>query len=246
MVNNNWLVTKRPRIDRLPKELYRVEFVEEIGDMITLLSRVFGLPSARIFHPWMYQFICIILAKKEFVDWATIISNTLHKQLIEVKMTGCFYMTSYLTYAVARRKLFSGLETRGVMGPSNSVFHYYPQLSFKNSSHHFRRVNDAFTFRVIRNLNRNTEERFSKEAMSVISQWGTWFIQFSSFSYIHVSGFAGTLWKLPKYIKAFHIKNPPDSFINDDEDVIDPSYDAVAFTPLPRIDWTKRDEFSLD
>ncbi|KAH9321856.1 hypothetical protein KI387_016495, partial [Taxus chinensis] len=47
-------------------------------------------------------------------------------------------------------------------------------------------------------------------------------------------------------IKAFRIKSPPDSFINDDEDVIDPSYDAVAFTPLPRIDWTKRDEFSLD
>ncbi|KAH9328536.1 hypothetical protein KI387_000644 [Taxus chinensis] len=104
-------------------------------------------------------------------------------------MTGCFYMTSYLTYAMARRKLFSGLETIGVMIPSNNVFHYYLQLSFKNSSHHFRRVNDAFTFRVIRNLNQNTDEIFSKEAMDVISQWGTWFIQFSSFSYIRVSGF---------------------------------------------------------
>ncbi|KAH9295724.1 hypothetical protein KI387_039312, partial [Taxus chinensis] len=47
-------------------------------------------------------------------------------------------------------------------------------------------------------------------------------------------------------IKAFRIKNPPDSFVNDDEDVIDPSYDAISFTPLPRIDWTKRVEFPLD
>ncbi|KAH9311030.1 hypothetical protein KI387_026065, partial [Taxus chinensis] len=46
-----------------------------------------------------------------------------------------------------------------------NVQQFCDQLSFKNNSHHFRRFNDAFTFRVIQNLNQNTEERFSKEAM---------------------------------------------------------------------------------
>lgn len=48
-VSTNLLEVSRLTITRWPKFLYRSDFREEIGDMITLLSRVRGLSASNVF-----------------------------------------------------------------------------------------------------------------------------------------------------------------------------------------------------
>ena len=53
--------------------------------------------------------------------------------------------------------------------------------------------------RICRELQGCPERRFSPEAMVAISQFGCYFIQFSSFSYLHLAAFDGFPMKLPRY-----------------------------------------------
>jgi hypothetical protein len=53
--------------------------------------------------------------------------------------------------------------------------------------------------RICRELQGCPERRFSPEAMAVISQFGCYFIQFSSFSYLRLAAFDGFPLKLPRY-----------------------------------------------
>ena len=53
--------------------------------------------------------------------------------------------------------------------------------------------------RICRELQGFSERRFSEEAMVAISQFGSFFIQFSSFSYLRIAAFDGLPLKLPRY-----------------------------------------------
>ena len=53
--------------------------------------------------------------------------------------------------------------------------------------------------RICRELQGFLERRFNPEAMAVISQFGNFFIQFSSFSYLHIATFDGLPLMLPRY-----------------------------------------------
>lgn len=81
--------------------------------MITFLSKVKGFPKSSTFHDWMYEYIRIIRRQKVHIDWGKQISDEIHEQLINAPSTLKFYMTSYLVYAVAVMRQFSGLSTKG-------------------------------------------------------------------------------------------------------------------------------------
>ena len=53
--------------------------------------------------------------------------------------------------------------------------------------------------RICRELQGCLERRFSPEAMATISQFGSYFIQFSSFSYLCLAAFDGFPLKLSRY-----------------------------------------------
>lgn len=49
-INDNCLKTPRPTIERWPKTLPRSDFIEEVNDLITLLSRVKWHPTSNTYH----------------------------------------------------------------------------------------------------------------------------------------------------------------------------------------------------
>lgn len=46
---------------KVPQELFRSDFYEDYHDLVTLLSRVMGLPTAAYFQEWMVYFVKKIL-----------------------------------------------------------------------------------------------------------------------------------------------------------------------------------------
>ena len=51
---------------------------------------------------------------KQHIDWAKIISDSLHRQLIELQANDYFYMTSYLFYGIASTKIWPRLNQQGI------------------------------------------------------------------------------------------------------------------------------------
>ena len=78
-------------------------------------------------------------------------------------------------------------------------YELYPCLQLQNSYAEYIQVNDAFTMRICRELQGCPERRFSPEEMPIISQFGCYFIQFSSFLYLRLAAFDGFPFKLPRY-----------------------------------------------
>ena len=78
-------------------------------------------------------------------------------------------------------------------------YEFYPCLQLENSYVEYVKVNDAFTMRICKELQGCPERRFNPEAMVTISQFGSYFIQFSSFSYLCLVAFDGFPLKLPRY-----------------------------------------------
>ncbi|KAH9293560.1 hypothetical protein KI387_041236, partial [Taxus chinensis] len=96
-----------------PRIIPRSDFIQEINDIITLLSWVFGLPESNVFQGWMYQFMVTIKKNQQGIDWGTLISNEIDSQMTTVLSTGKFYMSSYVTYAAAGMRNYPGLDTKG-------------------------------------------------------------------------------------------------------------------------------------
>jgi len=69
-----------------------------------------------------------------------------------------------------------------------------------NCYQNYKRVNDVFTGRMVYELAGNLNKRMSNEAMQLVSIYGSFFIQFSKFTYIRVGVFDGELVKLPRYV----------------------------------------------
>ena len=66
-------------------------------------------------------------------------------------------------------------------------------------SKEYRIVNDAFLFSIIQFIEGDYGKRLSDEAKAQISALGAYFIQFWTFTYIHVGGASINLKNLPRY-----------------------------------------------
>ena len=67
---------------------------DDIGYTIVLFSRVMGLLVAGHLNIWMVYFIATIRMTKLSIDWGTILSDNLDKQLVAIKANPKFYITS--------------------------------------------------------------------------------------------------------------------------------------------------------
>ena len=103
----------------------------------------------------MVHFINTIRMVKMSIDWATILSDYLHEQLIAMKADPRFYMTSYMVYLLeVRTTYYLGHYKKGSMEDDNSwpYLVLYPQLVKKKlyeQSVEYRIVNKGFTFTII-------------------------------------------------------------------------------------------------
>ena len=61
------------------------------------------------------------------------------------------------------------------------------------------RVNDIFAMCIVRTLQKRPHIRMSMGVMKLVKEYGAWFIQFPTFSYIRVQGFSIEPYKLPRY-----------------------------------------------
>lgn len=50
VINSNWLKNPRPSVSRWPKSFPRNEFIEEVNDLVTFLSRVKVFPTSSTFQ----------------------------------------------------------------------------------------------------------------------------------------------------------------------------------------------------
>lgn len=89
------------------------------------------------------------------------------------------------------------------------MYECYPQLHYydiaqreKNNIAYaigwYERVNDAFTMRLVRLLQRGLHRRLSEQAIILTRKYGAWFIQFPRFTYIRIGGFEGAPFQLPR------------------------------------------------
>lgn len=197
-VNKSWLEKKRPQ-GKVPKYLLRPFFKEKYGDIILLLNRVMGSPKGQLFETWMYYFMDEITSRTKIFNWSRIISDSLHEQLMNLERTKTFHMISYIIYLLAATYRYSGLICKGIVGGGKNEFRSYdcyPQLQLKEKNF---RDHDAFLMYITRALQGGTHNRLSHESKSLISRYGSWFIQFPKFTYIKIQGFTGRPYRFPIY-----------------------------------------------
>lgn len=113
LINEEWYKERRPPSIRISKKTPRSDFHNEYGDMVTLLIRVMGLPQSNLFEEWMFYFTEQVVAGKSKFDWAQIISDNIHTQLIELEEKKYFTMSSYLVYIFTRHQPLTGLIKKG-------------------------------------------------------------------------------------------------------------------------------------
>lgn len=83
---NSWLEKPKSHFSKLPKQLHRVKFRQDIYDAITLLSGVAGLKSAGALENWMVHVINKIEQGINY-HWAGIISAMIDRQMRDVLET---------------------------------------------------------------------------------------------------------------------------------------------------------------
>ena len=100
----SWFSQPRRGKYQLGKSIHRSLLKEDVANMVTLLRRIVGLWDSHEFEGWMFLFMNMIYEGKQHIDWAEIISDSLHRQLMGLQENDYFYMTSYLFYAIAGTK----------------------------------------------------------------------------------------------------------------------------------------------
>lgn len=64
----------------------------------------------------MFPFIQTILDGRKLFYWPMIMLECIHNQMLRVRETKSFFMTSYVIYATTRRGIFPRLNAVGVLG----------------------------------------------------------------------------------------------------------------------------------
>jgi len=183
-----------------PPQFHKSDFHPEIGYLIMFLNRMTGMPQSATFQPWMYSFIKSVL-KGKMIDWAGLISQSIHEQFINFAKTKTCHMSSYVVYLLARNEVYSGLTKKGEVGigPNKYLSHQcYPQLHLK-SINHYTRFNDAFAMFVIKKLRGEFHKRLSNAAREFISAYGHWYTQHERYTYLRIQGFTSYPYRLPRY-----------------------------------------------
>lgn len=142
-----------------------------------------GEVEALNFLEYYFFLVQVICSGIQYVDWAQEVSKNMSNALCAAKFYNTFYMSSFLIYMLASIQLWPSLLRLQEFPDDVECYEFYPCLQLQNSYVDYTRVNDAFTMRICRELQRCPKRRFSKEVMAAISQFGNFFIQFSSFSY---------------------------------------------------------------
>jgi hypothetical protein len=133
VINKTWMLEPRGSYKGIPKTLYKSDFVEEFNDLVTLLSRVIGIPISWDFEDWMWYFVDKILCGDATFSWPKIINNNLHEKMMALKPKDkpIFYMTSYVVYFLEVKYPIKGLITKGELESKKvqtMVHDHYPQL----------------------------------------------------------------------------------------------------------------------
>lgn len=68
LINEEWYKERRPPSVRIGKKTPRSDFHNEHGDMVTLLSKVMGLPQSNYFEEWMFYFTEQVFVGKSKFD----------------------------------------------------------------------------------------------------------------------------------------------------------------------------------
>lgn len=113
-------------------------------------------------------------------------------------------MFSYLSYIFACTRKWIGLHHEPWVN-GMKVYGYYPHLQQKEYVENFMRYNDVFVGKLVFELRGNMNKRMSAEVRELVSIYGSYYIQFSIFTYIRVGGFEGELFKLPRYALNNHV-----------------------------------------
>ena len=133
------------------------------------------------------------------MDWAEIIANSLRTQLKHAKESHeDFYMASYLTYCISCACDLTSFPD-GIWNEEMIVFQYCPSLQKDKVMEDFRKVHDVLFENVYMSLKRTQMSRLSPEAKRLVQQYGSFFIQFSRFTYLRIGGFDDEPTKLPQY-----------------------------------------------
>jgi len=199
VIARNWLLKFQKGGSRLPRPLTRDHLIQEVRDIVVLLNRLRGNQHAYYWEDWMYFFIQVVLQGEQYLDWAEIIADCLHQSLNNRLGNRDFFMSSYLFYCLASTRDWFDLPHEP-LDESSKVYQYYSQLQRKNCYENYKRINDVFTGKMTYELTGNPGKRMTSEAMQLISIYGSFFIQFSEFTYIRVGGFDGEPMKLPRYV----------------------------------------------
>ncbi|KAH9307168.1 hypothetical protein KI387_043840 [Taxus chinensis] len=116
LMNEVYLKNKKV-VTRWPQVIHRNDFLEDLNDTITFLSKVFGLPDAHYFHKWMLRYLETMNKNvpDQCFEWAEIITSTISEKLQQLAMTGKFYMNSYVVYATTSKRDYPALmSVRGL------------------------------------------------------------------------------------------------------------------------------------
>ncbi len=185
---------------KVPKTLFSTDLKPEIMDILVLSHRLKGEVEAFNFVEQYFFLVQIICSDTQYIDWVYEVSEHLSRALSAAKFYNSFYMSSFLIYMLASLQLWSGLPRIKNFPDDVKIYEFYPCLQLQNSYVEYIRVNDAFTMRLCREVQGCPKRRSNLEAMAAISQFSSYFIQFSSFSYLRLAAFDGFLLKLPRYL----------------------------------------------
>lgn len=160
----------------MAKSIHRSSLKEDMENMVILLSRTMRLKDSHEFEFWMFLFINIVCEGKKHIDWEELISDSLHRQLMELQANDYGYMTSYLFYAIASTKRWSRLNKCGTYDDAAIIYNHLHQLQYEGCLHHIRRVNDALMMLTVRELQGNMGLIISSKLAVEVQKYRSYFI----------------------------------------------------------------------
>lgn len=100
---------------------------------------------------------------------------------------------------VAGRISWPGVRQVGNLYDAAPIYNCFPQLQKREGMRYFSHIHDTFLMAVIKDIEGNLERRISEKAIALIQTYGSFYVQFTSFSYLRVRGYKKAPLKLPRY-----------------------------------------------
>lgn len=172
LMNVTWCWEKiKKKMRKIPRSI----FIQDVQDIITLLSRIARLKVSNTLEPQMFGLIEKIMEAPVQIHWGIFISNKLCAKIITFMDTQFFSMSSYDAYSHTLRENIQGLKKVGTLGKeprNNLIYAHIPQITIYQYRENYQRVNNVFTMRLVRLMEGDKAKRLSLEAQSVIQLVG--------------------------------------------------------------------------